>query len=103
MFMQPGKINVQALPLEEIKEKPPQANPLNIVNIKKGPNFKKQVTEMVSTPKALGGTMKRREKLPSLKNNETPQLPNTQYSVNDDQLSVGTITYESGPNMQPSR
>jgi hypothetical protein len=42
MFMQPGKINVAALPLEEIKEKPPQGvGPLNIVNVKKGSTFKK--------------------------------------------------------------
>lgn len=80
MFMQPGKINVQALPLEEIKEKPPQSNPLNIVNIKKAPAFKKTTTgggvptsDLVTTPKVLGGGMKRREKLPSLKNNnESP-------------------------------
>lgn len=75
MFMQPGKINVQALPLEEIKEKPPQSNALNIVNIKKAPAFKKTtgggapISDLVTTPKVLGGAMKRREKLPSLKNN----------------------------------
>ena len=74
MFMQPGKINVQALPLEEIKEKPPQSNPLNIVNIKKAPACKKTTggapsSDLVTTPKVLGGGMKRREKLPSLKNN----------------------------------
>lgn len=75
MFMQPGKINVQALPLEEIKEKPPQSNPLNIVNIKKASAFKKNTaptSDLVTTPKVLGGAMKRKEKLPSLKNNESP-------------------------------
>jgi len=71
MFMQPGKVNVSALPLEEIKEKPPSVvgPPLNIVNIKKAHAFKKQVSDVVGTPKVLGGTMKRREKLPSLKHN----------------------------------
>lgn len=73
MFMQHGKINVAALPLEEIKEKPPQgAGPLNIVNIKKGSAFKKQISDVVGTPKVLGNTMKRREKLPSLKSTDSP-------------------------------
>ena len=66
------RFNPHALPLEEIKEKPPQTTPPpNIVNLKKGAQLKKQTSNEANetTPKIYASSIKRREKLlPSLKN-----------------------------------